>query len=161
MLRDSLPHFESQIEAGEAGITLLEDFHNADGVQVVFKAGAETLHLAIESPLAGVRKRRMSDVVRQGQGFGQIFIQRQRRGYRTRDLGYFDGVRQAIAKMVAQARREDLGFGFQAAEGARVNNAVAVALESVTVGVRGFRITPPPAGFNRKAEVAEHEGVLL
>ena len=38
----------------------------------------------------------------------------------------FERVRQAVAKMVGIARGEDLGFGFQAAKSARVNDAVAV-----------------------------------
>jgi hypothetical protein len=38
-------------------------------------------------------------------------------------------------------------------------NAVAVALKSVTVGMRGFRVAPSAALFHWKPEMAEHFSV--
>jgi len=98
----------------------------------------------------------MADVVRQRQRFGQILVQCQDGGHRARNLRHFDGVRQTVSEMVAQAGCEDLGLGFQPAEGARMHDAVAVALKRVTVGMRSFRVTPPSAAFDRKPEMAEH-----
>ena len=43
--------------------------------------------------------------------------------------------------MVGIARGEDLRFGFQAAKGARVNYAVAVAGIGGAIGMVGFRVT--------------------
>jgi hypothetical protein len=48
----------------------------------------------------------MADVVGQRQRFGQILVERQDGGHRARDLRHFDGVRQTVAEMVAEARRE-------------------------------------------------------
>src|ERR1700691_6744695 len=98
----------------------------------------------------------MADIVRQRQRFRQILVERQDRGHRARDLGYLDGVRQAVSEMVAEARCEYLCLGFQSAEGARMHNAVAVPLKSITVGVRGFRVTPPSAAFHREPKMAQH-----
>jgi len=65
-------------------------------------------------------------------------------------------VSQAVPEMVAEAGREYLCLGFQTAEGARVHDTVAVALKRVTVWMRGFRVTPPPAAFHRKPKMGEH-----
>ena len=43
---------------------------------------------------------------------------------------------EAVAEVVGVAAGEDLRLGFEAAEGAGVNDAVAVALEVVAVGMR-------------------------
>jgi hypothetical protein len=56
----------------------------------------------------------------------------------TRDLRDFDGVGQAIAKVVGVAAGENLGLRFQTAEGAGVNDSVAVALKIVAVGMGRF-----------------------
>src|ERR1017187_6187851 len=98
----------------------------------------------------------MADVVGQRQSLGQILVERQDGGHRAGDLRHFDGVCQTVSEMVAEAGREYLCFGFQPAEGARMHDAVAIALKRVTVGMRGFRVTPPSAAFHRKPEMAEH-----
>jgi len=100
----------------------------------------------------------VADVVYQRQRLGQIFIQAQRRGHRAGDLRDFDGVSQAVAEVVGKARREDLGLGFQAAKCARVDNAIAVALERVAVGVLGLGITAAQAAFHRETKALEHVG---
>ena len=62
----------------------------------------------------------------------------------------------AISEMVAEAGSEDLRFGFQAAKGARVHYAVAIALKRIAVRMLRFRVAPSPALFHRKPEMAEH-----
>ena len=42
--------------------------------------------------------------------------------------------------MIGVADREDLRLGFEAAEGARMNDAVAIARVFAAVGMRWFRI---------------------
>ena len=61
---------------------------------------AETRHLAVQFLLAGVGEGRMPDVVGQRQRFGEILIQRQTNRHRARNLRHFDGMCQAIAKVV-------------------------------------------------------------
>ncbi len=102
-------------------------------------------HLAVERLLAGVGEGRMADVVSQRQRLGEIFVQVEHRGRGAGNLRHLDGVGQAVAEMVGKPGREHLGFGFQAAEGAGMDNAVAVALEAVAVRVVGFRVEPAPA----------------
>src|SRR5450755_1072632 len=98
----------------------------------------------------------MPNIVRQRQRFRQILVEAQHRRHRARDLRHFNGMGQAVSEMVGKPWREYLGLSFQAAKGARMHYAVAVALEGVTVRMRGFRIAPPPAAIHRKAKLAEH-----
>jgi len=66
-------------------------------------------------------------------------------------------VGQPVAEMVGESGREHLGFGFKTAEGARVDDAVAVALERVAVRVLRFRIAAAQAVLDGKTKAREHE----
>ena len=72
------------------------------------KAFAEALHLAVEFFFAGMGEGGMADVVYQRQGFGEILVERQHAGGGPGDLGDLDRMGEAIAKVVAEARSEDL-----------------------------------------------------
>jgi hypothetical protein len=73
-------------------------------------------------------KRRMTEVVGQRNGFGQVFIEPERPGDATGDGRDFHRVREPRAQMVAGAVKENLCLVFEPAEAARVNDAVTVAL---------------------------------
>ena len=158
MFDDPLADFEAQVQSGKPRVALLEALHDPQRVQIVVEALAEALHFAVQRLLAGMGERRMPDIVRQRQRLGQILVQLQDVGQRARDLRDFDGVGQAVAEMVGQPGREDLGLGLQPAEGTGMNHAVAVALESVAVRVLGFGISPPPASLHRKSQPRQHAG---
>ena len=100
MLDHALAHLEGQVQSREAGVALLETLHNPQRVQIVVEGVAETLHLPVELFFAGVRERRMADIVSQGQRFGQSLVQLQYVGQRTCDLRHLDGVGKAVAKVV-------------------------------------------------------------
>ena len=72
-------------------------------------------------------KWRVADVVNECESLGQRGIQAQRGGNGAGDLRDFNGVREAIAKMIGKTHGENLRFGFQAPESASVDDAVAVA----------------------------------
>jgi hypothetical protein len=57
--------------------------------------------------------------------------------------------------MVGQAGREHLGLVLQAAEGAGVNYAAAVALEIVAIGMGKLGVTPAARAFDGKAKMRE------
>ena len=154
---DSFADFEAQIQSGKAGVALFEAFDNPQGVQVVVESLAEPLHFAVQRLLSGVGERRVPDIMGQRQGFGEILVQLQDVGQGARDLRDFDGVGETVAEMVGQAGSEDLRFGLQAAKGTGMNHAVAVALESVAVGMFGFGVLPPPASLYRKSQARQHE----
>lgn len=62
--------------------------------------------------------------------------------------------------MIGKAGGEDLRFIFKAAESAGVDDAVAIALEFVAVGMRKFGITPSARAFERKAQTGER-GIIF
>jgi hypothetical protein len=73
----------------------------------------------------------MAEVVGEAQRLGQILVEPERPSDRPADLGDFDAVGQADAEMVAVGRDEHLGLVAEAAEGDRMDDAIAVALKDV------------------------------
>ena len=98
----------------------------------------------VERLFAGVAKRGMADVVGQGESFGKFGVEAKSVGDGTGDLGDFECVGQAtaevIAREVAGESREDLGLSGETAEGARMQDAGAVASERGSVGMVAFGI---------------------
>ena len=86
-------------------------------------------HACIERVLPGVAERRMAQVVRQCNGFDQIFVQIQDARDGAADLRHFEAMRQTRAKQVAFVIHEYLSLVFQTPKRAGMNDAVAVALE--------------------------------
>ncbi len=97
-------------------------------------------HGCVERLFSGVAEGRMANVVDQGQRFDQVAVQSELGGDGTRDLRDFDGVGQAIAKVVGVAAGENLGLRFQTSESPSVDDAVAVALKIVAVGMGRFGV---------------------
>ena len=102
---------------------------NSESVQVMVEDVACSPHFAVEGALSSMPKRRMADVMNQRQGFSEIAVESERRGYGTRDLRNFDGVGQAIAKMIRPAMGKNLSLVLQAAKGAGVDDAITIALK--------------------------------
>ena len=94
----------------------------------------------VQHVLAGVTERRVTEVVREHDRLGQILVRAERARDRARDLRDLERVRESIAEVIALVSTEDLGLVLQAAEGARVQHAVAIALERGAVGVRRLRL---------------------
>ena len=108
-------------------------------MKIVIEAFAECAHAQIELLFPGVAEGRMADIVRQRQRFREIGIQMQSVGNGARHLRDFQRVREAIAEVIGVARGEDLRLGFQAAESARMDHAVAVARVVVAIGMLRLR----------------------
>ena len=72
---------------------------------------------------------RVADVVTQAQRFGQVLVEPKLAREHAADLRDLETVRQAGAVMVAIGRDKHLRLGTQAAEGDRMDDPVAVALE--------------------------------
>jgi hypothetical protein len=83
---------------------------------------------------------RMADVVNESERFGEAGVEPQSIGNCARNLSDLDGMRQPVAEMIGITGCENLGLGFQAAKGARVNYAVAVAAQES--GARGSAALP-------------------
>ena len=140
VLDDAFADGESEVEAAMRGVTLLEVFADAEGVEVVVETQAVALEALVEGALAGVAEGRVADVMHQREGLGEVLVQAQRFGDRARDLLDLDGVSEARAEVVGGAAGEDLGLAGEAAKGAGLHNAVAIALEGGPVRALGGRI---------------------
>jgi len=83
----------------------------------------------IQGILPGMPKRRMTQVVSQGDGLCQILIETERFGDRSCNLRNLKGMRQSGPVMIAHWNEKDLGFMFQSPEGLGMNNSISVVLE--------------------------------
>src|SRR5215469_3560055 len=126
MLDDSFAHFKCQVKTVETDIAVLEMLHNAQCVQVMIEAAAMLAHQFVELSFARVPERRVANVVHQRQRLDQFGVEVQSGRDSARDLRYFQGVRQAVAKMVGKAGGEDLRLGLQSPERAGMDDAVAI-----------------------------------
>jgi hypothetical protein len=120
----------------------------------MIEAIAEAAHLAIQFVFTGVSKGRMTDIVTESESFGELFIEIQRGSHGAGNLRDFDGVSEAVMKMVGDAGREDLGFILQPPKSPRMDEAVAITLVFAAVRMRQFGISPAPALFDRKTQAA-------
>ena len=130
MLDQSLERLLGQVEAVEIGVAALELGDEAQAVAVVVEA-AVRCHAGVERVLAGVAERRVAEIVAERHRLGEFFVEPQRLGERASELGDLDRMGEARAEMVALVIDEHLGLVGKAAEGGRMDDAVAVALEVV------------------------------
>jgi hypothetical protein len=121
---------------------MLELLDDAKGMQIVIEATAVRGHQFVEFAFAGVTEGRVANIVNERERFGELGVQAERGGNGACDLRDFERMRQAIAEMVGVARGEDLRLGFETAERAGMNNAVAVARVVTAVRMRGLRVAP-------------------
>ena len=125
-------------------------------MDVVIEKKAVFAHGGVESFFAGVSKGRVADVMDQGESFDQVHIQTELRGDGSGDLRHFDGVGQTVAKVIGEAAGEDLGLGFEAAKSPRVDDAVAISLEVVAIGMLGLRKAASAGLFYPHGVVGQH-----
>ena len=156
MFDDAFANFEGEIQSRKIEIALLELFDDVERVKIVIEALAVLAHAEVELLFAGVAEGRVADVVRQGQRFGKIGIQMQSAGNGAGHLRDFESVGEAIAKMIGVARGEDLRFGFEAAEGAGMNDAVAVARVVVAIGMLRLGVTAAAGAAHVHGVGCEH-----
>src|SRR5580704_12092271 len=117
-------------------------------------------HNRIQRFFPGVAEGRMPDVVNERKRLDEVDVQAKLGGDSARNLRYLERVREAIAKMIGIAAGKNLSFGFKAAKGAGVNDAVAVALEIVAIRMGRLGKTASAGLFHAHRIVGEHEGSL-
>ncbi len=149
MFDDSFADFEGEIQAGKIQVALLEMFDDVQRVQIVIEALAVFAHAQVELLFSGVAEGRMADVVNEREGFGEVGVQAEGAGDGAGDLRDFEGVSEAVAKMVGEAGGEDLRLRFEPAEGARMDDAVAVARVVIAIRMLRFGIAAAARFFAR------------
>jgi hypothetical protein len=126
---DSFSNAQRQIQSPMSGIALLKVLYDSQRMQVVVEASAMPLQAPVESPFAGMAKRRMTDVVHQRQRLRKSFIQPQNRCRSACNLGHLNRVRQPASKMIRRTARKDLRLSCQPPEGSRLHNAFPIPLK--------------------------------
>ena len=111
----------------EAGIFLFEFLHDSQALAVMLET-AMIAHQFVQHPSSFVAEGRMAKVVRQSDGFGQVFVEVERAGNVAGRGGDLDGMGQPCAEVVAGAVEEDLGLVLQAPKGPGIDHPVTIAL---------------------------------
>ena len=83
----------------------------------------------VERVLPRMPEGGVAEVVAKRDGFGKVVVELESARERTRDLRHLDRMGEAGAEMIALVIDEHLGLVGEAAEGGRMDDAVAVALE--------------------------------
>ena len=157
---DAFERFPSQVQAVKIGVAMFEVGDQAQRVGVVIEA-AERLHAFGQRVFAGMAERRVAEIVRERQRFGEVFMQAQRAADGAGELRDFETVREARAVMVAFVVDEHLRFIFETAEGGGMDDAIAVALEG-GAGVAFFLAVQPAAAMRGIAGVGgELAGIVV
>jgi hypothetical protein len=146
VLEHAFPTLESQIEAGEIGITLFELIDHAKRLQVVFEASVFA-HAFVERILAGVSERGVSEVMSEAYGLGQGLIEIERPGDGTTDLRDLERMRDAGSIQVAFMIDEYLCLVDEPPKRIRVDDAIAIALKLGAKARRGLGKSPAATLF--------------
>jgi hypothetical protein len=128
MFENAFTGLESQIQARKGGVPLFQYIHHAQRLQVVLES-TERPHAIIQRVLARVPKRRVTQIVRQANGFDQRFVELERPSDRARDLRDLDTVRETRAVEIPFMIDENLGLVDQPPKRIRMNDAIAISLE--------------------------------
>src|SRR3712207_9415553 len=81
-----------------------------------------------EGLFTGVTERGMAEIVPEGDGLGQVFVEVEGAGYSTRDLHHLQGMGEAVAGMVGLRGGKNLGLFAEATENLCVGDSLPVAL---------------------------------
>ena len=92
VLQNALTRLERQIESVKLRVTLLQLINHAQALQVVLKA-AKRRHAVVQRVLPGMAKRRVTEIMRQRNGFNQVFVELQRTRNRAPELRHFQRMR--------------------------------------------------------------------
>lgn len=109
MVADPVEDFPGQVKSGPIPFQI---FDYPKALFVVIKAPAIVLENVVENIFAGVAERSMSQVVSQGDRFGQVLVEAKGAGNGPGNLGDFQSVGQPGPEMVFDRRNKNLGLVF-------------------------------------------------
>jgi hypothetical protein len=123
------PGLETEIESNLAFHPFLQEIHDAESLGVVTKAPL-SFHQSLENPFTDMSKGWVSDIVGEGDGFGEVGVETEGEAGRAGELGDFERMGKSGAKMVSDSGGEDLCFLLQSPESCGVKDAIPVPLEA-------------------------------
>ena len=133
--------FEAEVQTVEVRIVFLEFIDDAQRLQVVFET-AEIHHALVEGILARMAERRVSQIMRETDCFGQHFVEIERARDGARNLRHFERMSQPSPVKISLVVDENLGFVHQPAERRGMDDPVAIALVFRAVRRRRFGVAP-------------------
>jgi len=139
VLDQALKRFPGQVQPVELGVAPLQPGDDAQRLGVMVET-APFSHPGVQRVLARVAEGRVTEVVDQRNGLGEVLVAAQRPRQCAGDLRDFNRMGQAGSVVVALMGDEDLGLVLQPAEGGGVDDAVAVALEGGPRRAFGLRV---------------------
>ena len=101
-------------------------------------------HAGRQCVLPRVSERRVAEIVRQRDGFDEVFVERQRARNRAPELSDLERMREPGAVQIALVVDEDLRLVDEAPERRAMHDAVTVAL-MLAARRRGKLLKPPAA----------------
>jgi hypothetical protein len=162
MFGQAFQRFPSQVQAVPARIRGFKSGQCPDRLGIVIEA-PEFSQGFLQSIFPGMAERRMPDIMRETERFGQIFVEAESPRDRPANLCDLEAVGQPDAIMVAIGGDKDLSLVAQPAEGNAVDDPVAIALKIVTRAARDialFIVQPSPT-VGRIACIAVQPGHLV
>src|SRR5687768_3484234 len=151
MLEDAFARFKAQIQAIKCPVMFFQHIHYPKGLKIVLKTPM-VFHASVERFLPSMAEWRMTQIMRERNGFHQIFIKLKVAGDGAANLRNFQAVRQARAKQVSLMIYENLRLVLESPEGRRMNDPIPVALER-GAPLRRFFGEPAPAGIRLRYRV--------
>ena len=131
-------HLGRKIQADAERVPNLQLLDNRQRMLVVGKAMFVS-QASMERRFASVSERWVPDIVEQGKGLDEIFVQPQGPPHRAGDRGDLLGVGETSTVVVAHLACENLHFAAEPPVGAAMDNAVTIPLIGSTVGMFWFR----------------------
>ena len=156
MIRHPDERFPTEVQPVEADVRRFQPSDDANGVGVVVEAAAVGHRLA-QRIFAGMAEWRVAEVVGEAKHFGQVFVEAERPGDGAADLRDLEAVGQPNPVMIAVGGHEHLGLVTKPAEGHRMDDSVAVALEDVArPAAIAFRMKPAARRARLRGKAGEH-----
>ena len=154
-----LPRLKGQIEAGEKGVSFLQDLDDPQALQVVLKAPG-LCHQGMEGVLPCMSEGGMPQIMGQGDRLGELFVEPQLAGDAAGDLRHLKGMGKAGTVVITLVVDEDLGLVFQPPERGAVDDAITIPLEGRTI-VLELLLIPPPLRMNATGGIRSEIGALI
>ena len=129
---DSFPGFIAQIQAVISLVPFFQLIHDSQALQVVLKPPIGLQDL-VQGLLSRVAEGGMAEIVRQGDGFAEVFVQTQGPAQGSGVLGHFESMREPRPVEISFDDAKDLGLVLEVLEIFAVQDPVAIPLETGAV----------------------------
>ena len=118
-------------------------------------------HDFLQAAFSGMAERRVAEIVVEGDGFAEFFIEVKAFAKRAGDLRDFNAVGQAGSVVFALMIGKDLRFAVQTAKSRGVNQSVTVALKRRADDIGKIGVKPAAALVRRSGVGCEFHQIIF